>query len=160
MPPFGMSEPILTGHKGFRVAGPKTRTRNAAETDPTTAQIGGLWQRYMEGGGPAAVSGGLDAPVTVAVYHEYESDHTGEYTLRVGSPAVHVDVETETSEVPDGSYLLFEATGPMPDALVETWQRIIAYFEGDTPYRRVYQADFELHDHSTPERVEVYVGVR
>lgn len=155
-----MSEPILTGHKGFRVAGPKTRTRNADEADPSTAKIGSLWQEYLGRGGPAGVAGGLDAPVTVAVYTEYESDHTGEYTLRLGAPAVSVDADTETTEVPDGSYLMFEATGPLPGALVEAWQRIIAYFEGSTPYRRVYKADFELHDHSTPGRVEVYVGVR
>ena len=159
-----MTEPILTGHKGFSVRGPNVRTRNGDESDAELARIPGLWQSYVEAGGPQSINGALDAPVTVAVYTAYESDHNGMYTLIVGAPLVGSEatsqLEHKTCQVPDGSYLLFECKGEMPRALIETWMRIYEYFDANPPYTRAYAADFEIHDASEPDRVEIYVGVR
>jgi len=104
----------------------------------------------------------MDSAVTVSVYTEYESDHLGKYTVLVGSPvtaSLGQYAEYEVTEVPDGSFLLFTARGQMPVALVETWQQIWAYFEGDVPYERAYSADFEIHHQDQPDRVDVYVAV-
>ncbi len=158
-----MIEPILTGHKGFTVCGPSTRTCNSDESDPGLARIGALWQSYMQAGGPTAVGGALDAPVTVAVYTDYESNHDGAYTLVVGAPIVHPSepqADHTAVHIPDGSYLLFTSVGSMPEALIVTWQEVLDYFEGGTPYVRTYRSDFELHDASAADRVEIYVGVR
>lgn len=162
-PTLGMTEPILTGHKGFTVRGPATHTNNADEVDPDTARIPGLWQQYLDGGGVDSVKGAVDAPVTVAVYTKYESDQDGGYTLVVGAPlldASQPQLEHKTVDVPDGSYLLFESKGEMPQALVDTWRDIHAYFAGSPPYTRVYAADFEIHDATVPGQVDVYIGVR
>ncbi len=161
--PLVMIEPILTGHKGFSVRGPATRTRDADEADPSIARIPGLWQRYVQGGATRSVRGALDAGVTVAVYTKYESDQDGSYTSVVGAPLIGTgesQLEHKTVEVPDGSYLLFEARGEMPGALLNTWERIRSYFAAEPPYTRLYSADFEIHDASEPDRVQVYVGVR
>ncbi len=105
----------------------------------------------------------MDPAVSIAVYAGYESDHLGKYTVLVGSPVLAVPAGgsgMDTLEVPDGSFLLFTASGSMPVALVETWQRIGDYFDRDAPYERAYTADFEVHHADDPERVDVYVAVR
>ena len=105
----------------------------------------------------------MDAAVSVSVYTEYESDHLGKYTVLVGSPvtaSLGQYADFEVIEVHDASFLLFTARGEMPVALVEAWQRIWAYFDGEAPYERAFTADFEIHHQDQPARVDVYVAVR
>jgi len=159
------NSPILTGHKGFRVAGFSTRTSNPDEASGA-GRIAALWKRAHEEHVHGRIAHALNAPVMVAVYTDYEDGAAGEYTLVVGAPVVKAGPDDAPGpsdvvfvEVPDGSFLLFEAIGPMPQALVDTWGRIHAYFAGDVPYTRSFLADFEIHDALEPARVEVYVGV-
>ena len=157
------TEPVLTGHKGFRVAGRAARTSGAAEAGLTDARIPALWEAHRSAGGAGGLPGAMDSQVSVAVYSDYEADHLGRYTVLVGAPVTVAPdpvAELDVVEVPDASFLLFTARGSMPVALVETWQRVWSYFDGDGPYQRAYTADFEIHHHDDPERVDVYVAVR
>ena len=156
------AQPILTGHKGFRVAGRGARTSGTAEASLTEARIPELWERHRSGGGPGGIPNAMDPAVSVSVYTDYASDHLGAYTVLVGAPVTTPKVSgpLESVDVPDGSFLLFTATGSMPVALVETWQRIWSFFDGDSPYERAFTTDFEIHHHDDSERVDVYVAVR
>ena len=156
-------EPVLTGHKGFRVAGRAARTSGTAEASVTGAKIPGLWSEHRAAGGSASIPDAMDAAVSIAVYADYASDHLGKYTVLVGSAVLATPdaaSDVDTLEIPDGSFLLFTASGSMPVALAETWQRIWDYFDGDVPYARAYSADFEVHHADIPDRVDVYVSVR
>ena len=62
--------------------------------------------------------------------------------------------------IPPARYLLFTASGQMPGALVETWQRIWKYFSGSPAYKRAYTADFELHRADRPNGVQIYIAVK
>ena len=58
-----------------------------------------------------------------------------------------------------GDYLVFEATGKMPQVVIETWQRVWEYFSGDAvAYRRAYTTDFEFY--KGPQEIQLYISVK
>lgn len=132
------------------IAGLVTRASNE---DPSP--IGALWGSFM---GQASELG-VDAP-PIAVYHDYESDHRGEYSLLVGVPVRALDAVPEgwrTIELPPQSCLAFRVPdGPMPDALIETWQTIWDHFDDNCPLERTFTTDVELH----ADPVEILIAVR
>lgn len=165
------------------VAGLSIRTTYALERDPASARIPNLWQRFQTERLAERMTDGRTVSDVVAVYYDYQSDHQGAYSLLVGlqvgdstlpdidlsqRPAFGVaDLEAGiiaprtgspmTSVVTEaGDYLVFEARGQMPQALIDCWQRIWRYFEGAS-VRRAFQTDIEIH---RPESVEVHIGIR
>jgi predicted transcriptional regulator YdeE len=156
--------PVLIHKPGFTMAGISTRTSNDLETNQETARIPVLWGRIFKENIfekiPSKVSpGGL-----VAVYTDYEGDHTTPYTLVVGaviqnqSDAV-IPTGMVTQNVPAQDYLQFPVRGKMPDALIQAWRDIWSYFDGTKPHLRTYQADFEEHNVDGSE-AEIYIGVK
>lgn len=134
----------------FRVAGFLTRASNA---DPSN--IGTLWQTFGQRAGE------LDSQAAPhAVYHDYESDHTGPYSLLVGLPVedgVELPDGWVTVDIPGATYDVFDVPeGPMPDMLIQTWQRIWAHFDGGSPTERTHTFDFERYSATT----EIFVAVR
>ncbi len=100
-------------------------------------------------------------PVPLGVYTGYESDHTGQYELTVG---MAVDASTQVPDglvrvsIPAGRYLLFDAEGDMPGAVINTWQEIWRYFSKPSDHVRAYTTDFELH--RGPKAVGIYIAVK
>jgi predicted transcriptional regulator YdeE len=125
------------------VAGFVTRTTNAEEM-AGAGRIGAVWQEFS---GRSSEHSAFCAPV--GLYHDYESDHTGAYSLLVGNP-----LEREAApppgwtvvEVPRAEYLVFRADGDPPASIVSAWQLIWAFFEESAPYVRAYTFDFERFD--------------
>ncbi|SRR6266404_3309 len=157
-------KPELIHKPGFTMAGISTRTSNDLETNQETARIPVLWGRIFKENIfehiPSKVSpGGL-----VAVYTDYDGDHTAQYTLVVGAV---IQAESDTviptgmvmEQVPEQDYLQFAVRGKMPDALIQTWRDIWSYFDGTKPHLRTYQADFEEYNADGSE-AEIYIGVR
>lgn len=134
--------------QAFRVEGPTLRTRNADEADPARARIPGLWAQCLAGARPP---GPLHA-----VYHAYESDHDGAYSLCLGEANPRADAPGVL--VPAGDYLVFEARGEMPQALIQAWAQVWRYFAAPDAPRRSYRADFERH--LAPGCVELHIGVQ
>jgi predicted transcriptional regulator YdeE len=141
------------------VAGLATRTTNAAETSPETARIPAIWQRFMTEDWPSRLAQiGASGP-SLAVYSGYESDHTGSYQLLVGrevrtservtSPLQHV-------AVPAGSYLVFQCAGPLPQAVIEGWKAVWAFFDRRGAPARAYTYDVEVYT----DGVEIWVSIR
>jgi len=131
------------------VVGFAARTSNDAERDPERAQIGALWGRVMSGA-LDAVPRREPAGRIVAVYHDYESDHTGAYSIVVGTTVIGTIMD-RANDVPDGMVTVpaarcavFEARGQMPDALIEKWGEIWNAFEGPAT-KRAFTTDVELH---------------
>lgn len=118
------------------------------------APIGALWQRFHAEDVPGQIVGRLSR-TAVAVYSDYEGDHTQPYLFFLGCETgadAPVPAGFVTRDLPAGPYARVEAVGSQPGALVQAWERIWA-----SSIERSFQADYELHDPDTPERVVVYI---
>ena len=138
----------------FTVVGIACRASNAQPQ-----AIYDLWQRFYE----EKVSTHVLARVrdaVYAIYCEYDSDHTGEYTFVLGYevPADAAIVEDPpdglvVAVIPAAQYAVIEARGEQPEALISAWEHV-----GTSTLARSYICDFEVH--WGPMAVEVYVGMK
>jgi len=142
----------------FTVSGLKVRTRNADESQPASAKIGPMWQRfYSEGlyeGIPAKQPG---SPV-YGVYSGYESDASGLFDVTAGVATDAPALGFESLVIEPGNYLVFEARGPMPQAIIAAWQQIWAYFEQPDVPARAFVTDFEAYQ--GPDLAFIHIGIR
>ncbi|GGS67596.1 DNA-binding protein [Planobispora rosea] len=140
------------------VVGHAVRTSNAEEMDPARAKLPALWRRAGAPGAFAHVPGRIDENL-YAVLTDYESDHHGAYTQIVGVAVRSVPRLPDgmvAVRVPGVPALRLEARGPMPGALIESWQQLWKHTEsGGTP-ARAFTTDLEVHH---PEGVDLYVAV-
>ena len=141
-----MSHKLLS-RAGFDVAGIETRASNE-----DTGPIAALWGRFFDD--PRVQQLGTIEDDVIAIYCEYESDHTKPYTFFLGrriEPGAPIPDGLVKRHVPRGRYAFFLADGAQPATLVETWGTI-----WETPLERRYDVDYEIHRSST--LVEIYVG--
>ncbi|GII91712.1 GyrI-like domain-containing protein [Sinosporangium siamense] len=142
-----MSEVNIVERRETLVVGYAVRTSNAEEMDPSRAKLPGLWRRALEPGAFAHVPGRI-ADNLYAVLSDYHSDHHGPYTQIVGvavRSAAALPEGMVAARVPAARSILVEARGPMPQALVEAWQRVWKHTEsGGTP-PRAFTTDLEIH---------------
>ena len=61
-------------------------------------------------------------------------------------------------QVEAGDYLVFDASGVMPQAVLAAWAQAWQYFEAHPEVKRRYRSDFE--EYSGEGRVAVYIGVQ
>jgi predicted transcriptional regulator YdeE len=134
------------------VRGLSVRTQNSDEFDPEKAKISGLWSSVL-GSEIAAQDTAL-----FASYSDYQSDANGFYTYTIGVKKPPAEQALNSIVIPSGKYLLFKAQGTMPQAVIETWKKIWAYFESPSPYQRAFKVDFESY--LAPEEVHIYIGVK
>ncbi len=140
----------------IKVIGIETRTSNSnAQID-----IPEIWGRFYSENIKEKIPNKISDDV-LSLYTEYESDHTGPYTLVLCCKV------KDFSEIPEGmvsktipasDYAVFNAKGKIPEKLIETWQYI---WSSDIP--RTYTGDFDLHpavDSSSEPETEVYVAIK
>jgi predicted transcriptional regulator YdeE len=150
----------------FWVAGVQLTTTNEAESNPVTAQIPGAWQRFHKERVAERVQDRLDDGI-VAVYHDYESDHTGAYDVTIGIPVRSLDgqpADLAFVRVPSQRYTVFTSErGRIPEVVISTWRQVWAASEEDLGGRRAFEADFEHYSGeasaSEGAQVEVWVGL-
>jgi predicted transcriptional regulator YdeE len=124
-------------------------------------KIAGLSTRFYKDDLLQKIPGKKSPPVPLAVYTDYESDHTGQYRLIAGA-AVDAGVSTPDgmlrATIPAGNYLLFEAEGDMPNVVIETWKTVWSHFSEPSRHVRAYATDFEIY----PARrsVEIYISIK
>ncbi|GIF13707.1 GyrI-like domain-containing protein [Actinoplanes teichomyceticus] len=129
------------------VAGYALRTTtNAAEADPATAGLPGLWRRALDPDAFTRVTGRLDDRM-YAVLTDYESDHRGAYTqvvgVAVGDPGGAGGLTVV--RVPAARCLLRTVRGPMPRALITAWQDIWRHTDAGAEPARAFTTDLEVH---------------
>ena len=118
--------------------------------------IGATWQRFMAEQLAAQIPQRSDGNL-IAVYCEYDGDHTKPYTFFLGCV---VDSGAEPPSgfvsrmIPAGDYVKRQASGPMPAALMSEWTAIWSL-----DLNRSFVADFEIHDPNAPEAVDIFIGV-
>lgn len=150
-------EPTIAHVSRFLVAGLTVRTQNRDEMREDSAKIPGLWGRFYAGDLANTIPGRLpDAPV-VGVYSAYASDANGLFNVTAGVPVSAASSDFDGIEIEEGQYLVFEARGAMPDAVIQGWGAIWQYFEQHPEVQRRYATDFESYD--GPEVVRIHIGV-
>lgn len=138
------------------VSGFSVRTNNASEINPTTAQIGKLWERFY-----SAHSAQINqTTLCYGVYYNYESDASGDFSVMAASDGLEKSSSQnlEKLEICGGDYLVFTGKGAMPQTIINVWKDIWSYFSGPVDFVRLYKTDFELYKNSN--EVEVYIGVK
>jgi predicted transcriptional regulator YdeE len=101
-----------------------------------------------------------------AVYTDYESHHTGDYTFVLGfkvSSIQNLPAGLRGVEIPGGEYAVITSDpGPVMQVVPAIWEKIwsLPHLE----HRRSYQADFELYGqramHPDHAEVDIYLGLR
>jgi len=136
------------------IKGLQVRTKNADEMNLDTQKIAPLWGRFFEEMLPA-----LSTDATVySVYHNYQSDASEAFDVLVGADVMEMTEEMKKVTLQEGKYLMFPVKGELPQAIVETWQQIWAYFDdASIDERRAYETDFEKY--ISKDEVEIYIGV-
>ena len=136
------------------VKGLQVRTKNADEMNPETQKIAPLWGRFFNEVLPTLGEGAT----MYGVYYNYESDAMGPFDVLVGADALAVTDEMKSIELQAGKYLMFPVKGELPQAIIDTWMQIWAYFEDPSiDEKRAYETDFELY--KSADEVEIYIGV-
>ena len=146
----------LTRIKPVTVTGLSVRTNNRHEMT-AEGRIGGLWQGFSEHIAPRLKEGSQ----VYGVYCRYDGDHLGDFDVVAGTDQRGLEdgPDRVTVTLADSEYLVFPAQGELPQAVIDTWQRIWAFFEQpDCPHRRAYTTDFEHY--VTPDRADIYIAVK
>ena len=136
-----------------------TRTANRDEMAPATAKIPALWGRFFQEGIAERIPNRKPGGFTIAAYTKYESDHTGPYTLLVGPEVTSIESIPRGMAsliIPAGEFLVFNAQGPMPKALIDTWIFIWNYFGDGPSHKRIYTTDYEVH--RSADKVDVHIA--
>lgn len=140
----------VTDSDGLMVLGIYARTGN-----DNIEQIGDLWRRFQEMGGPSGIAARTGDSV-YCVYCEYETDAKGAFTVLIGC-AVDPDAEIPEGmmklEIEAGRFFVFEPAGELPKSVFETWAEIWSM-----PIDRLFQADFDRY--GSDGKVTIHVGVR
>jgi predicted transcriptional regulator YdeE len=141
----------------FVVHGVSTRTSNRDEMHTATARIGALWETFGQTVMPHASA----QSQVFGVYHRYESDANGAYSVTAG-----IDVGTGKAPagldsvcVAAGEHMVFASSGAMPQAVIAAWQQVWVYFaQENCPHQRAYSTDFERHD--GPEQISLFIALK
>jgi predicted transcriptional regulator YdeE len=150
----------------FFVVGIAERTSNEREMSGQGV-IAKQWDRLFREKLAESIPNRADFNI-YAVYSDYVSDHTGEYTFLLGAKVRNVSKLPEgmiAKRVPAGRYAVVTSEqAPVVEAVVGAWKKVWAASQSDLGGERAYLADFELYDEraSDPQnsQVDIYVGLK
>lgn len=143
--------------QGFTVSGLTVRTRNADELKAETAKIGALWGQFFTEDLYEQIPFKQPGSPAFGVYSGYESDATGYFDVSAGVATTAPAPGYASVQVAGGRYQVFEVKGPMPDAIIEAWGRVWAWFAEPNAPQRAFATDFERY--LGPDSAEICIGV-
>lgn len=138
------------------ISGLIERTNNANEMTPGKGKIPALWQRFDDS---VAVDYKLGEHV-YGVYYDYESDHSGDFTVLAGFDGEPSSDNSDIKKVtiPSGKYLVFTRKGEMPQIAIDAWTEVWNYFSAEQPAnRRLYTVDFEFYPGAN--EIQVHIAI-
>ena len=130
------------------------------ENGQSAIDCGSHWQKFEAGKYAERIPNKINDEI-FAVYHNYESDHTGSYSYFIGCKVNGNTVAPEGMDclvISKAEYVKIIAKGIMPDCVANAWRNIrVGNLE------RTYRADFEIYDERSKDwnaaEVGIYVGV-
>ena len=136
----------------------KRKTTNINEQ--SSIDCGNLWQEFEKGNYAEIIPNKLTDEI-LAVYHQYEGDHTKPFSYFIGCKVkgdTEVPTGLETLTIAKGTYQKIDAKGKMPDCVINAWKDV---WVSSIP--RSYKMDFEVYDERSKDwnnaEVEVYLSV-
>jgi predicted transcriptional regulator YdeE len=150
----------------FFVVGLATRTNNANQTGGKNV-IRDIWHTFLSQNLAAKIPNKIGVDL-YAVYTDYESDHTGDFTYLLGMPVSSVEnlpAGLTIKDIPGGVYSVVTSNkGPVMQVVPEVWRRIWSMPPAELGGTRAFHTDYEIYDQraSDPERtqIDVYIGLR
>lgn len=146
---------------GFKVIGISTRTTN--RDNQAQHDLGNLWGQFYAENIFDKIPNKVSKEI-IAIYTDYKSDFTEDYTAIIGVPVSTLD------KIPDGltgrefqaeNFQKFTAKGEMPDAVVNTWSDI---WRRDKDLNRKYSYDFEVYGEKSQNgknsEVEIFIAIK
>jgi len=143
--------------EGFLVTGIAIRTTN--QGGQAYLDISELWGKFM-GNQLAETIGNKLSDDIYCVYTDYESDHTGYYTVilgcKVGS-ADNLEGGFTSVKVPPATYQVYKPEGELPDSIITEWEYIWEHADD-----RAYTADFECYRTGAAGKseAEIYISIK
>jgi predicted transcriptional regulator YdeE len=150
-------EPQIQHVSPFLICGTTVRTMNRDEFNPGTAKISGLWTQFFGNDTANKIAHRIPDGRIYGVYSSYETDASGFFDVTAGVAVNAADAGFSSVEIQGGKYLVFEAKGPMPAAVIQTWGAIWTYFQMHPQVTRAFLTDFEAY--SGTDTVQVHIGV-
>ncbi len=140
----------------IQIIGIACKTSNDIDAGPK--DIPQHWGKFLSENVIAKIPGKTSNAI-IALYCDYEGDHTKPYTFILGCPVSSLDEIPEgmvAKTLPASSYAAYCAKGTFPKSVIETWGTI-----WQTPLKRTYTGDFEFYpeDFAASQEVGVFVAV-
>ncbi|MGB5793418.1 GyrI-like domain-containing protein [Poseidonibacter sp.] len=141
--------------KKLIISGISTVTNNETEINSGSPKLPNLWGEYDEKNIYSATFNKVNESAMYGVYTEYASDLTGDYKYTVG---VEVKKGKDVITIENERFLVFRAKGDISETVLETWEKIWAYFaDENSEYKRKYSVDFEKY--VAEEEIEIYISI-
>lgn len=145
---------------GFKIIGISTRTTN--KDNQAQQDLGNLWGQFFAEHVFDKIPNKASHEI-LAIYTDYKSDFTEDYTTIIGVPVSTLD------GIPEGligrefqleTFQQFSAKGEMPRAVLQTWMEI---WNKDKELNRKYTYDFEVYGENShngeDSEVEIYIAI-
>lgn len=119
-------------------------------------KIMGAWEAFYRGNLKEQVPNRLTDDV-YCIYTNYQGDHTKPMDMLIGFPVpkgTPCPKGLHAFTIPEGSYKLYVSEGPLPDALIQTWQDI-----WQTCTNRAFGVDVDYYPSCSESCVETYISV-
>lgn len=147
--------------KGFEIIGITVRTTN--KNNQAKEDLEKLWGQFFSENLMAKIPNKASNQI-FAVYTDYKSNFTEDYTTIIGIPV------TTLENIPAGfigrafqpeNFQKYIAKGRMPEAVVNTWTEI---WQNDKTLRRKYTYDLEVYGDQSQQgensEVDIYIAVK
>lgn len=135
-------------------------SKTTNENNQSMKDCGELWTRFEKEGVFSKIPNKLSNDV-LAVYHDYEGDHTQPFSYFIGckvEEGTEVPKGLDSLRIPDSKYQKVTAKGEIPGCIAEKWREI-----WNSDILRAYNADFELYDERSRDwnnaEVDIYLSV-
>lgn len=146
----------MTALKDIRLAGLSLGHKTTNENGQSNKDCGALWQKFEKEDIMNRIPGRLSDEI-IAVYHNYEGDHSRPFSYFIGckvDAGAPVPEGLASLSIPAGSYQKFVAKGKMPDCVADTWKNI-----WNSGVNRSYKADFEVYDERSKDWSDAEVDI-
>lgn len=126
------------------------------------SDIKNLWERWFSEQVSKKIPNTTSSDI-YNIYHNYQDKDKGDYSVLLGHRVSSLeDIPTGLVGLSfqPGSQIEYEVQGPLPDAVIETWNNI----RTSTDYQRAFIADYDtysfLNNSDQAPIVKTYVSIR
>ncbi|MDC7223174.1 MAG: AraC family transcriptional regulator [Spirochaetales bacterium] len=138
----------------FKVLGRSLKT--SSEEGRSEREIPQFWDTLVqEGVTKRLASYSSDYGKMLGVCFDEKPDHTLEYALSVPWKGEGDKADFEVWEIPEAEWAIFESIGPLPEAVQNTWKRILSEWLPATGYELSHKPKIECY-YPLTEKCEEY----